>query len=689
MILQYSPWFVPFLLSALVTGALAVASWRRRACPVVPPFLVLAIAMTLWSLGDALEVVLADLPSQQIVNTISYIGMEAIPPVFLIVVLYYTGYEHLANLRNILLVSLVPAATVLLIATNEYHHLFYTGYVPVQMNGYVQWQYLHGLFFQVVAAYNYLVVFCALLLIVRQLLISSGIHRRQLSVLFIGALLPVLANMVYVYQDLLFPQYVSVTGIAFAVSVLIMAPGIFRYQVLSLMPVSSPLIIAAMRDGVIVIDPAGRITDLNPAAERILGMASASASGRRMDRVFPPGVPLLEGVRARGEEAHAEIAIPDGRDERVYDASALPVRSARGMTRGNLVILRDITGRKKADDALRESEKKYRELVDLLPEMVFEADTAGRLRYVNSRALLIFGYAREEMEDGLALVHGLDPPESARVLEELREICSGGGRGDIEFQATRRDGSILPVLVAATPVMKDGRCTGVRGILIDMTVPKRSEEALKQAFRRMNLLSSITRHDIQNQLTVLKGHLDLYREAEPPATAGLLRADRAVQLIRELVEFSADYQEIGVHSPEWQDLTSIVERISQSLHHPGVRIVPPPVKVEIRADPLFEKVVFNLVDNALRHGERVTRISFSLRRVAPGLVLICEDDGVGVAEAEKAPLFQKGYGKHTGLGLFLSREILAITGISIAETGTPGVGARFEITVPERDYRYT
>ena len=109
--------------------------------------------------------------------------------------------------------------------------------------------------------------------------------------------------------------------------------------------------------------------------------------------------------------------------------------------------------------------------------------------------------------------------------------------------------------------------------------------------------------------------------------------------------------------------------------------------VEIFADPLLGKVFYNLMENSLRHGDHVTRMSFSTQEMENGLVLVYSDDGVGIPEEDKQNLFRKGFGKHTGLGLFLSREILSITGISITENGEPGKGVRFEITVPAGRFR--
>ena len=111
--------------------------------------------------------------------------------------------------------------------------------------------------------------------------------------------------------------------------------------------------------------------------------------------------------------------------------------------------------------------------------------------------------------------------------------------------------------------------------------------------------------------------------------------------------------------------------------------------LELWADPMLEKVFVNLLDNSMRHGERVGTVSFSYETVGDNLRLVVQDDGVGIPPEEKDRIFQRGYGRNTGLGLFLIREILGITGYSITETGTPGKGARFEIDVPRGLFRFS
>jgi signal transduction histidine kinase len=107
----------------------------------------------------------------------------------------------------------------------------------------------------------------------------------------------------------------------------------------------------------------------------------------------------------------------------------------------------------------------------------------------------------------------------------------------------------------------------------------------------------------------------------------------------------------------------------------------------VYADPMLEKVFSNLLDNTVRHSEGATAVHTYYRTTDEGVTLIWEDNGVGISYDKKEKIFIRGFGKNTGLGLFLAREILDITGIAIHETGKPGEGARFEIVVPKGMYR--
>jgi signal transduction histidine kinase len=221
---------------------------------------------------------------------------------------------------------------------------------------------------------------------------------------------------------------------------------------------------------------------------------------------------------------------------------------------------------------------------------------------------------------------------------------------------------------------------------------RRSEDALSRANKKLTILSSITRHDIKNQLIALSGYLELSKEKRDnlPAMSEYLEKEMSIfNTIRSQIDFTKAYEDMGTTAPVWQNISQSVQRAVAALPLRDVRVDVDRSDLAIFADPLFEKVFYNLIDNALKYGgDTLTKIHISCHETETGLVLICEDNGVGITREDKKHLFERGYGKHTGLGLFLTREILSITGITITENGEPGNGARFEMNVPKGTYRF-
>jgi len=218
-----------------------------------------------------------------------------------------------------------------------------------------------------------------------------------------------------------------------------------------------------------------------------------------------------------------------------------------------------------------------------------------------------------------------------------------------------------------------------------------SQKAFETANKKLSLLSSITRHDIKNQLMGLMTFIELSKVKckDPDIQHYLEREDTAAQSILRQIEFTKNYENIGVLAPEWQDIGKQIETLKTSLPLGDVEVSVNVKGLEIFADPILEKVFENLIENSRRHGERVRHISITTMQYTPDtLAIVYDDDGIGIHEADKERIFMKGFGKNTGLGMFLSREILAITGLSIKESGEYGKGARFEILIPKGKFRF-
>lgn len=224
-----------------------------------------------------------------------------------------------------------------------------------------------------------------------------------------------------------------------------------------------------------------------------------------------------------------------------------------------------------------------------------------------------------------------------------------------------------------------------------VTAERAARESARIANEKLTLLSKITRHDILNQITVIRGFADLSRDALPadsPAAPFIDRISSASAAIEEQLSFTREYEIGGEYSnPAWFNIRDLTTGVIRKMPLGGIDVDIDTGDLEIFTDPLLGRILYNLVDNSLMHGEKVTRIRLTFREEEGSGVLVYEDDGLGIPAHQKEMVFEQGFGRHRGLGLFLTRGVLSLTGITIKETGIPGEGARFEIRVPKGMYR--
>jgi signal transduction histidine kinase len=265
---------------------------------------------------------------------------------------------------------------------------------------------------------------------------------------------------------------------------------------------------------------------------------------------------------------------------------------------------------------------------------------------------------------------------------------TGKKMSGVEYRVRHKNGTWQWHISTGSPIRDaSGIIVAFLGTCHDITEQKRIESALHMANRQLNLLTGITRHDIRNQIFALKGYLELSKQTLGDATKTsefIVKKERAAEAIERQIAFTEEYQDLGTVGPRWIVLDHIIPhsqvpaRITLRSDLNGIRVF---------ADPMLEKVFSNLLDNSLRHGGRVTVIGVSSYTSDGDLVIVWEDNGIGIPADEKERIFERGFGKNTGFGMFLVREILSLTGISIRESGEPGAGARFEIVVSEGAYR--
>ncbi|MHB8164609.1 MAG: PAS domain S-box protein [Methanoregula sp.] len=343
------------------------------------------------------------------------------------------------------------------------------------------------------------------------------------------------------------------------------------------------------------------------------------------------------------------------------------------------------------EQKVEESERKYRLLFERAGDAIFllEADgeTRGKIITANKAAADMHGYSVDELQN-LSITDLDAPATKAGALERFdRTVNTKLFHG--ELLHLKKDGSVFPVEISAGR-FDLGMKKYILAIYRDISTRKQTENALQQATKKINLLNTVTFNDIQNAIFSLKGFNELARSAggDERVKGYLDKENESVQRITRALNFAGCYQDLGIKPPKWQNINqtfvfAISHRdfssISRNVHVEGL---------EIYADHLLERVFQALADNVVKHAKTATEVAMGYHETPDGLTLVFEDNGIGIPDTRKEAVFERGSGSHKGMELFLVREILSITGISILETGEFGKGARFEILVPKGAYRF-
>ncbi|MBN1167803.1 MAG: PAS domain S-box protein [Methanospirillaceae archaeon] len=352
-----------------------------------------------------------------------------------------------------------------------------------------------------------------------------------------------------------------------------------------------------------------------------------------------------------------------------------------------LAVVRDITKRKRIEEALKESEERFRQFFYNTSDPIFlhrtwDDTNNGEVIEVNEAACHSLGRTRDELLT--MTVFEINTPDDQAITPDILKELAEKHFFTFEGYHIRKNGSRFPVEISAHQFSFRGSPV-ILSVCRDISERKRIGDALSQSNQKLRLLTSLTRHDIINRLSGVDGYLELALDEDDPdlARAYISRALESEERIRAIIAFAREYENFGVVSAGWQEVSGLIASAQTEISPGTVRIkndVPPDLFVY--ADPIIRKVFSTLLENALRHGVTLTFIRFEASEENGDCIISCTDDGVGVPAEKKERIFDHGYGENTGIGLFLAREILSITSLSIRECGRQGEGARFEIRVP-------
>jgi signal transduction histidine kinase len=555
---EYSPWIWLIIGTTIIGAALFQYSRRYEGFPETKYFQVLILVATAWTVLQAAVISVTDLESKVLLTELKFAFAPYLCVAVFGLLTSMDGHGNWFDRRGLVVISIVPAITTVLALTSQWHTLFMYDFALAGQGPTV----LHsteGLWYWFYLAYSYALITVALIVLIDSVRGSNSLYRKQAAIIALSFIPPfafdILQNSLQLFGEM------DLAPATFIFSGIIMAWGLYRYRLLDVCPIARGEVVENMTDAVLIIDNDLRLIDINQSVRPFLIVSTEAALGTPISAALPFGTDLLALIRSGGARGEIKVGSVAGRP-RTYDASVMPFE-VRGELRARMVLMRDITER------------------------------------------------------------------------------------------------------------------------------KRAEEALQAANDRLNLLSSMTRHDLLNQLTVVDGYVALASKENDPekVRAYLAKTESSSEAARQLIEFTGDYERVGIKAPSWLNVGELFSRATRQFPLDRIEVSSNTEGLSIYADAMLEKVLYNLIDNTLRHGGSVSRISLDFEECCSRLALIYRDDGVGVPAKDKPLIFLRGFGANKGLGLFLARDVLAITGIDIFEDGGEGEGARFELIVPAGGFR--
>jgi PAS domain S-box-containing protein len=460
--------------------------------------------------------------------------------------------------------------------------------------------------------------------------------------------------------------------------------------------------VASSIDAVAFADLEGKLTYVNSSFLEMWGYANdKEVLGRPAAEFWLAEEKAVEIMKALndGQGWGGELTAKK-KDGSTFEAqlSASLVKDETGKPLCMMASFIDISERRKAGQSLKESEEKYRSLVELAPDGILAVNVEGIVTSANRSFLTLVGYDSEEGIVGkpfteLMTIRMEDIP---KFQEMFMSLIKGESLSIVEFLYVRRDGTSRWAEVHPALLIKDGNPVGVQVIMRDVTERKNAEKHLNEMNKKLeatneklHVVGGLTRHDVRNKLSAVTGNAYLLRQklvGDAKALEQLKDMEAAVRLVEKIFEFATIYEKLGTEELVNIDVGKTVDgAVSLFSDLKGVKIVNECDGLTVLADSLLRQLFYNLVDNSLKYGEKLSRIRVYYEEKNGGHVdVIYVDDGVGIPHAAKPKLFDEGYttGKGSGYGLYLVKKMMEVYGWTISETGTHGKGAKFIISIP-------
>ena len=701
---QINPYTGLLALSALLSAVLAVLAWRRRPTPGAATLAVLMATVAYWAILYAVEIASVDLEAMLFWARMQYLAILAVPVLWLVFVLQFSGHGQWVTPRFLLGLAALPALTFVLLWTPAGLTWLYSQ-ATVQVIGSLAWLVVtYGPLFWVQGFYSYVLIIFAMLLMVKELLHGGALQRVQNGAVLAAALTPLIGNVFYVFglSPLL---HIDLTPFVFIISGIISLWALFRYHLLDLMPVVRAVLIERMTDGVAVVDAQSRVVDLNRAAQQMIGQHVSAILGAPAVTVVPEWPELIQQA-SQGQIARAQVTTGTGDTSAYYDVRVSPLTSDSEMVQGWLAVFRDDTTRVRAEQTEQQQRALIEGLRDALAALTSTLSidevldrilelTASVVPHAISNIMLIEdGWAAVQRVRGYSAselpgIHNLrlnvqDTPNLRRMAESHQPLAVGDTLQDPEWMVV--PGTDWLRSYAAAPIISKGRPVGF--LNLDSSQPghftQQHAQTLKAfadqvgiALENASLVASLQEsnaqlslalrareeaiqnvsHELRTPLTLMLGYVEFMANGElGPVTSDQANALRVVALQGRRLQFifnslltlqtfqPKDIQLDLMDCRTWLDATLDTWRQVAAAADLTIRLVlPDRLPLVMGAANYLDLALGNLLDNAVKFSGNGCEIIVSAWEDGVGVTISVADQGIGLSTEQKQMIFERFY----------------------------------------------
>jgi PAS domain S-box-containing protein len=703
-----NPYSIVLIITATISLFAAVYVWLQRAASGAIPLTVFLMGATIWSASYAVEIASTTLATKLFWIRIEYIGIVLAPTMLLFLVLQYTGRDVNFRPWQHMLLAIEPTAVLILMWTNSAHGLIYQTW-DLSFDGRlygIEKTYGFGFWFHTI--YSYLILVAGVILLILTYRKASSIYRSQTGILIAGALVPWVANALYIFNLNPFPQ-LDLTPFAFTITGLILVWGLYRFQLFNIKPVAREAIIESLTDGVIVLDVENRIADINPAARKIIPHSNQEVVGKSANEVFSTWPELVHYLQ-NDSQTQTQVLLNDGDVQRYFNLRISPVANRRGSFNGRSILLHEVTENRAAQEQIRRLSR----AVQQSASTIMITNINGEIEYVNPAFTLTTGYTENE-------VLGVNPRilKSGKMSPEFyREMWDTLAQGNVwqgEIINKSKYGDLYWESATISPIKNNkGKITHYVAVKDDITQRKKMEEDLVvardqavEANRLKGRILANISHDMRTPLGAILGYAEMLQGGVfgPFNEEQLDKLQRITQSTNHLTEFvnnllAQSELEAGELALQSQSISLeiLVQEIGSATEilagQKGLTFnweIGPQMPAVVLGDQYWlRRILSNLISNAIKFTDEGS-IQLSIDRVDEEFwtLKVC-DTGQGIPLEDQAKIFEpfqqgsrEGHASGgSGLGLAIVKDVTELMGGRISLSSSLNQGSTFTILLP-------